>query len=52
MDILGLMLAAIALVLGASAGEWAAYRSGRKIIGWSVGIAVFFLSLALLRVLI
>jgi uncharacterized membrane protein YfcA len=52
MDILGLILMAIALVLGVSAGEWVLYRTRKKIIGWPVGILVFFVSLAILRRLI
>lgn len=52
MDILGLILAGIALVLGASAGEWAFYRTRKKIVGWPVGLLVFFVSLAILRRLI
>ncbi len=49
MDILGLILAGIALALGVSVGEWVAYRTGKRGIGWPVGILVFFISLALLH---
>ena len=52
MDILGLMLAGIALVLGVSAGEWTTYRTSKKIIGWAVGVLVFLVSLVILRRLI
>lgn len=52
MDILGLILLAIALVLGVSAGEWVFYRTRKKIVGWPVGILVFLVSLVILRTLI
>ena len=52
MDILGLMFAGIALFLGFSAGEWIIYRTGKKVIGWTVGILVFAVSLVVLRSLI
>ena len=52
MDVLGLMLAGIALVLGFGAGEWVFYRTRKKIIAWPVGIVVFIVSLVVLHRLI